>query len=273
MREGDVNRVRDPREQRAGRGVAQPGQTLVVSSREARRTRVPKAAELVADALRRRIIKGELKAGDVLPPEAELLARLNVARGTLREALRILEGESLVSTTRGAAGVRVCVPDSSAVSRLAGFVLQYEGATLADLYFSLLAIEPAAVRQLARSRPPGAIAELAEIAGRVEEIRDPDEHAMVSTIFHERLVELGGGRTLALFARITGDIARARVRDMSQRALPHHRGSDAAHRRILELIAAGAADEAMSYWQAHVQESIDRLGEEAHRQVIDLYGD
>jgi len=274
VRKYDVNQDGTRLDQQVRPRMPEPREALIVSPREARRIRVPKASELVADVLRRRIVKRQLKAGDVLPPEAELIAQLNVARGTLREAIRMLESESLVTTTRGSAGVRVCVPDSSAVSRLAGVVLQYEGATLADLYASQLAIEPAAVRQLATRRSPEAIAELTAIAEQVEQIQDPDEHAMASTIFHQRLVELSGSRTLALFARITGDIARARVRTVTERGRPHPSGSDPTHRRALELIAAGDVDEAVSFWQAHVQEYMVRIGEEAdNQQVIDLYGD
>ena len=66
--------------------------------------RVPKAAELVADKLRRRIVRGELKEGDKLPAESTLIEALGVSRPTMREAFRILEVESLITVSRGARG-------------------------------------------------------------------------------------------------------------------------------------------------------------------------
>jgi len=52
--------------------------------------RLPKAAEIVARTLRRKIVTHELQADDPLPPEDQLMAEMAVARTTVREALRIL---------------------------------------------------------------------------------------------------------------------------------------------------------------------------------------
>ena len=66
--------------------------------------RVPKTAELVADRLRRQIIRGELREGDSLPPEADLMAAYGISRPTLREAFRVLESEGLIDVHRGSRG-------------------------------------------------------------------------------------------------------------------------------------------------------------------------
>jgi DNA-binding FadR family transcriptional regulator len=50
-------------------------------------------AELVADRIRRQIIRGEVRAGDALPPETALMESFGVSRPTLREAFRVLEAE------------------------------------------------------------------------------------------------------------------------------------------------------------------------------------
>lgn len=72
---------------------------------------MPKAAEVVAADVRRRIVRGELRADDALPPETELMSQFGISRPTLREALRILEAEGLVAIRRGArGGARVQAP-------------------------------------------------------------------------------------------------------------------------------------------------------------------
>src|SRR5437667_12177500 len=63
-----------------------------------------KAAEVIAEHLRRDIATGALREGDALPPEGELLSHFGVSRPTLRSALRILEAESLLTITRGKEG-------------------------------------------------------------------------------------------------------------------------------------------------------------------------
>jgi GntR family transcriptional repressor for pyruvate dehydrogenase complex len=65
---------------------------------------VPKAAQLVADAVRARILRGDLVPGDRLPSEAALTAQYGVSRPTLREALRLLEAQELLEMRRGARG-------------------------------------------------------------------------------------------------------------------------------------------------------------------------
>src|SRR3989344_2442946 len=107
------------------------------------RIRVPKTSELVADQIRAQIVRGELKEGDSLPPEGTLMATLGISRPTLREAFRILEAENLISVVRGSrSGARVHQPSVELVSRYAGYLLEAEGTTIADLYAARLAIEP-----------------------------------------------------------------------------------------------------------------------------------
>jgi DNA-binding FadR family transcriptional regulator len=65
---------------------------------------VPKAAELVAEALRARVLRRDLVPGDRLPPESELMTQYGVSRPTLREALRLLEAQELLEVRRGARG-------------------------------------------------------------------------------------------------------------------------------------------------------------------------
>ena len=63
--------------------------------------RVPKTAELVAQLLRQRIVRGDLHEGDTLAPEAALMTEFSVSRPTLREAFRVLESEGLINVHRG----------------------------------------------------------------------------------------------------------------------------------------------------------------------------
>ncbi len=60
--------------------------------------------EVVAGVLRERIVNGELGDGDLLPKQDELIEEYRISRPTLREALRILEGEGLLIVRRGSVG-------------------------------------------------------------------------------------------------------------------------------------------------------------------------
>ncbi|MGW1882148.1 winged helix-turn-helix domain-containing protein [Streptomyces sp. NPDC001970] len=57
----------------------------------------------IADILRGRIRSGELKAGDPMPTQSHLVEEFGAGRGTVRDALKILQDEGLLThVTRGA---------------------------------------------------------------------------------------------------------------------------------------------------------------------------
>jgi DNA-binding FadR family transcriptional regulator len=62
------------------------------------------AYQVLADALRARIITGELRPGEKLPIEPDLSVQYGVSRSTVREALRVLASQNLIATTRGVSG-------------------------------------------------------------------------------------------------------------------------------------------------------------------------
>src|SRR3546814_16465727 len=86
------------------------------------------------------------------------MTTLGISRPTLRETFRIREAENLISVVRGSrSGARVHQPSTELVSRYAGYVLESQGTTIADLYTARLAIEPTVVRWLAmeKGQTPG----------------------------------------------------------------------------------------------------------------------
>jgi GntR family transcriptional repressor for pyruvate dehydrogenase complex len=62
------------------------------------------AHDIVADAIQHLIAVGGLRPGDRLPPERDLAIALGAARITVRQAVKRLAAQGLVSTTRGRAG-------------------------------------------------------------------------------------------------------------------------------------------------------------------------
>src|SRR3954468_295797 len=58
-------------------------------------------AELVVDAVRGQIERGQLRPGQRLPPERELAARLGVSRPSVRAGLRTLATLGIVRTRHG----------------------------------------------------------------------------------------------------------------------------------------------------------------------------
>ena len=74
--------------------------------------------EIVANQLRRAIHRGDYMPGDRLPSERDLATRLEVSRETLREAIRMLEGEGYVVSRRGAKGGHIVTALSEPAGRM-----------------------------------------------------------------------------------------------------------------------------------------------------------
>ncbi|MGV0794035.1 FadR/GntR family transcriptional regulator [Mycolicibacterium sp. XJ1819] len=66
--------------------------------------RVLRPRAQVEERIREIIFSGELKDGEKLPPEGELARQFGVSRTTVREALRSLAAESLITKTPGIKG-------------------------------------------------------------------------------------------------------------------------------------------------------------------------
>src|SRR5271168_2654604 len=123
---------------------------LLVLDPEVVGIRSPKTSELLTSTLRKMIVDGQLKEGDFLPHESEMMEHFQVSRPSLREALRILESDRLIEVRRGSrTGARVRVPGPEIVARPAALLLELSGATLADVMAARIAIEPPAARRLA----------------------------------------------------------------------------------------------------------------------------
>src|ERR1700682_2895103 len=106
--------------------------TLGIGTEARRRRAARRPAEIVADELRRQIIDGELSDGDLLPRQELLVEQFNVSLVSLREALRILETEGLVSVQRGnRGGAAVHAPAKASAAYMIGLLLQSDTVPLA----------------------------------------------------------------------------------------------------------------------------------------------
>lgn len=224
------------------------------------RVRVREKPQQIADELRRLIVSGELSEGDSLGHEPELVERFGVSRPSLREALRILEAEGLISVVRGTlGGVVVHEPDRRMTARTAALVLHARNVSLADVHEARSLLEPAAVRVIASSRSRrSAVSELQQlIKDQMRVIMDPDAFGPANARFHERLVALAGNQTLSIVAEMLNEIVARAVTAVSKTGSA---GSSIATRRrgirsqekLVSLIEAGKASDAEAHWRTHM---------------------
>jgi DNA-binding FadR family transcriptional regulator len=242
---------------------------------------VPKAGELVAGRLRRQIVAGELREGAALPSETSLMEHFGVSRPTMREAFRMLETEGLITIRRGArGGAQVNVPDVAVSARYAGVMLQYRGASLADVYAARTILESRAAGLLARRGGP---AGLTRLERALEESRkavaDPPRFVEADERFHLLVVELGGNETLSLLTGMLYHIiAAANSKVTSRDPVPADGPARAlmlrahrSHERLVGLVRANDAEGAEPFWRRHLEAMAEMLTKDMNvRTVLDL---
>lgn len=230
-----------------------------VPARLGGQVRVPKAAEIVAGALRREIVRNSDAGGTPLPSEAELMARFGVSRPTLREAIRILESEQLITINRGAKGGAVLhKPSASIVTRYLTLLLQFEGTTVGEIYRVHAFLEPSAARLVAERADASAVQELRACLDEAKQHLDNDSLFGKDTAhFRNKLIELAGIPTLTLLAGVLNEILEnswASVTAVAGQQVNNKRAKQRGVKSIETLIAlieAGDAEGAERHWRQH----------------------
>ncbi|MDW3220899.1 MAG: GntR family transcriptional regulator [Acidimicrobiales bacterium] len=228
------------------------------------RYRAPHVADLVVAELRRRILDGELADGDELPRQEDLLAEFGVSKPSMREALRILESEGLLSVRRGkVGGAIVHRPGEDNIAYVLGMVLRSLATPVDDLSMALNLLEPQCVA-LCAAREDRAEAVVPQLRAVQDEaaacIEDMSRFTVVSRRFHEEIVRLCGSRTLTLVVGALESVWSAHAEawvDLHQRdgELPdlayRQQGLDD-HAVLLDLIEAGDVNGAVAEAQRHL---------------------
>lgn len=248
---------------------------------EVEQMRLPKAAELVAAEIRRDIVRGKLRQGDSLPTEAKLMQRFGISRPTLRESLRVLESQQLISVHRGSrGGARVRTPDSSGAAQAAGLLLQVHGVSLENVLETELILECGAIYLLSTQSDRARIAKLRGwLAEEEAALDDLERFSDCAVTFHNGLIDtsdspsllLLGGMLRQIIERHTRLVAAQQPKCTAQRA-PWRQKSHDVHRQLVDLIEDGAAIAAEDLWRRHAAASHRAMAEQMPvTDVLDLF--
>jgi DNA-binding FadR family transcriptional regulator len=222
-----------------------------------------KASQLIASQITSAMVAGDLAVGEMLPTEGALAETFEVSRPTVREALRILEYEGLISVARGETGARVCAPSADSVARVLGLTLEARGVAVEHIYDALSVIEPFAVALATAMRPQAAAAELrAYLQLQQEQVQYSDRLSSLETGFHECLVEQSQNEALALICvALHRLIARHQTRISLAVVNPEDheirvarlQASVQSNAKLIEIIESGSPAAAERYWRQHME--------------------
>ncbi len=210
--------------------------------------RTPKAAELLASDIRRRVLSRGLQPGDALPSESELIAKTGLSRASVREAMRLLESDGMIEVKRGPrGGVTVGTPSSENVARSLALLLTMGQASWRELFAFRETVEPAAAGAAAEHATPEQRRDLLAIA-----TADEGDPRAVHHLFHVLLAKSSGNQ---LFSVILVAIEQAvhwlsADEDLSEWDMA---GANASHKAIAEAISRGDARKAERLMRSHLE--------------------
>ncbi|MGI9667741.1 MAG: FadR/GntR family transcriptional regulator [Acidimicrobiia bacterium] len=210
------------------------------------------AYQQVAADIREMIVSGELSPGDRLPIEADLAERYDVSRSTIREALRVVSSQDLVTTSRGVSGGTFVkqqgtsnVTDTLEVGL--GLLAAGDAVTVDELLEVREILEIPATRIAARRITPELLREL-ELTLEPRDADGFDHHRR----FHETLMRATGNRLLELVTRPIFEVLRTRfLRDGASTGF--WGGVHEDHSAIVDAIRAGDEDAAANAQLEHLR--------------------
>lgn len=188
-----------------------------VMSNKSRTPEQPKRSRpvRVAEEIKTWVVERDLQQGDKLPNETEMIAQFGVSKGTVREAMRILEAQGLIITRTGPGGGSFVdkVSAERARSLLANY-FYFQNLSIADIYQMRRALEPELAASLAGQLDEAQLGEMESLAARYPEpaqsAEEEKEQHIASLEFHARLAEFSGnallGFVISFMARVLTDM-------------------------------------------------------------------
>lgn len=205
------------------------------SRRTAAAPLAPRALYLdVAERLRQQIYTRELPPGSWIDEQA-LAAGYGISRTPLREALKVLAAEGLVTMKL----------------RRGAYVTEVSADDVAQVYHLLALLESDAARSVAAGATPEALAGLVALHERLErQVRQRDAFFATNEAFHIALLEAAGNRWAL---QLVNDLRKVMKLNRHHSLLQQGRLVDslAEHRALLQALLQRQPEEASRLMQAH----------------------
>jgi GntR family transcriptional regulator, transcriptional repressor for pyruvate dehydrogenase complex len=219
-------------------------------------TRPLKTSEGVARDIVQRIVSAGLHTGDRLPAEGIMREQYGVSRESLREALRLLEAQGLITIRRGPGGGPVVGRvDPASFGRISTLFYHLAGGTYGELFEAWALTESTLAERAARNRDRRCV----RLAMRPF-LEPPDGRWETATVdgfvrahsrFHAAVASLAANRVLELMLQTIGQVVSRQITgSVDLRPSGDDIGRD--HADVARAIASGRPAVARSRMEEHI---------------------
>jgi DNA-binding FadR family transcriptional regulator len=221
-----------------------------------------RADPVVADLVSR-VVSGAIQPGSLLPAEPELVAVYGISRGTLREAIKVLEAKGVVRARQGRGTV---VLDRGHWHMLDPLVLassvEHDSSRkiFGDLTGVRIAIESELARTAARTVSDAALGQMRLLLEEMKQAgRDTEQYLELDIAFHGLVAEASDNPIAQAIMATIQEPLRS-MRRISNRIPEGIAMATEFHARIYECLARRDADAAAAAMTEHLVWSRDHVG-------------
>ncbi len=197
----------------------------------------------VAERLREQIFNRELEPGSWID-EQKLTAALGISRTPLREALKVLAVEGLVTMKL----------------RRGAYVTEMSAQDVSQVYHLLGVLESDAAGEVARKASDPELAELGKLHDQLEaQAQQRDAFFRINEEFHQRLLQIAGNRWRN---QIVNDLRKVMKLNRHHSLFRQGRVAEslAEHRALVQALLARDADQAQALMRAHFENGLAAAG-------------
>ncbi|MFT3886648.1 MAG: FCD domain-containing protein [Arachnia sp.] len=215
--------------------------------------------ESVLDHLTGEILAGRVAPGDRLPNERDLAAQLSASRSAVREAIKVLQAQGVVTSHTGpSGGTRVATGQGMAIGRMLKLHVALGAVSFDDLTETRVMLERDAARAAAGRIDEAALATLEHLLDGMSGSAEEGAFNELDTAFHITIAGIGANRlsrdiAVAIREAVAGHILEA------ERALegwPQLRERlNAQHRSIVDALRQGDAALAADRIEDHIRDA------------------
>ena len=218
----------------------------------------------VMESLAASIREGIIKPGEKLPTESEILARFDVSRTVVREAISRLQANRLVETRHGVGTFALAAPQDNGNFRVADvdFAIVADVIALLELRISL---ETEAAGLAAQRRSEQNLQSMQDMLDAFAAAIDADSDALPSDFqFHMEVARATGNRHFSDLMNYLGTMIIPRARVNTPNSAPEGRLAflrrvHGEHESIYSAIRNQDTDAARAAMRIHLANSKDRL--------------
>jgi GntR family transcriptional repressor for pyruvate dehydrogenase complex len=221
------------------------------------RVKATKSSEALADVLREQILTGGYDEGSSLPSERDIVDETGLGRGSVREALRVLEVEGLIRTRTGRhGGAYTTRPDESGLTRFVSLFVRGRRVPMHALLEARTTIEPNLAYLAALNRTRADEIALSDACVAMEATSNSADFGRLNLAWHYCVAAASHNELLVAFlasiesAIAQGSEAHAKVFEADFEDI--RPAVVRAHRAVTEAVVRGQADAAKRRMERHL---------------------